>query len=342
MCVGIGLIISTILRESFQWEYFLPNALFGILIGYPLFVGNGWVSVSISNYFPWTQKPMKTMILSWIGTVTYSFVWLVFINWALMSYWNSRLYTVSQVFQYAYFPLIIEMLVVIIISQIYFLRHFFQSWRKLLVGKEAMKQQALLQQFETLKSQVNPHFLFNSLNVLTSLVETDHTKAVTFIRRLSDVYRYVLDSRDKDIVDIATEMKFVESWLYLARMRFGDALQTSINIRGVDFGVLPLAIQMLVENAIKHNVISATRPLHIHIYDDEDALIISNNLQIKSGPSDGSNLGLANITERFRIVCGKEPEVLNLNNEFTVRLPKIPLNLKTDAKTHSNNEYFSS
>jgi LytS/YehU family sensor histidine kinase len=170
---------------------------------------------------------------------------------------------------------------------------------------------------------VSPHFLFNSLNALTNLVYEDQEKAVKFIKQLSEVYRYVLDTRDKEVVSLTEELKFLESYLFLQRIRFGNKLRVTIDLSG-DPMLAPLALQMLIENAIKHNIISEADPLNIRIFSEDGYLTVENNLQKKSVLGErSSGVGLDNIRKRYEFLTDREVKVLETPVSFVVKLPLL-------------------
>jgi LytS/YehU family sensor histidine kinase len=190
-----------------------------------------------------------------------------------------------------------------------------------------LQEENIISQFETLKSQVNPHFLFNSLNVLSSLIFIDQEKAARFVRQLSRVYRYVLDHKDLDTISLKEELPFIESYIYLLKTRFDQNLQVEIDIPQPmqHYKVAPMVIQLLVENAIKHNVISRGRPLKVTLStrEQEGYLTIQNNLQLKSSTERSSQIGLANIRKRYDYLSGKKIEVNNDHEYFTVKIPLL-------------------
>jgi LytS/YehU family sensor histidine kinase len=203
---------------------------------------------------------------------------------------------------------------------------FLQSWRQAEINAEKLKAAHISSQFETLKNQVNPHFLFNSLNVLTNLVYDDQDTAAKFIKQLSQVYRYVLESKDRNLVSLKIELEFVDSFIFLQKMRFGESLHVSINVPE-DMRmhlVPPLAIQMLLENAIKHNIVSKNNPLNIDLYIEKNVLVVKNNLQRKNIiPEESSGIGLKNIAERYNYLTNLEVKVLEQDGLYMVKLPLI-------------------
>jgi sensor histidine kinase YesM len=181
-------------------------------------------------------------------------------------------------------------------------------------------------QFETLRTQVNPHFLFNSLNTLSGLVYHDRDKAATFIRHMSDVYRYVLENRNHETISLRQEIEFIRAFVYLYELRFDKKLSVEINIQpsALKKLVAPMTLQLLIENAVKHNVVSARNPLKIRLYDqDESRLIVSNNLQPKPDRNHSTAVGLKNIVSRYAFLS-KQPVVINkTETDFMVSLPLI-------------------
>jgi len=199
------------------------------------------------------------------------------------------------------------------------------NWIKSIEKNEELKRENLLAKYEALKNQVNPHFLFNSLNTLSGIVEQKPDLATDYIKKLSDIYRYVLEQSDKEIVSIHDEMKFVEDYIFLSKMRFGKGLIfNSRLIKNQNFQVAPLGIQMLVENAIKHNIISDDMPLKIEMESENGFIIVENNLQKKNTINPGKEpLGLENIKKRYSYLSNVPVEIIESESEFVVKLPII-------------------
>ncbi len=189
-----------------------------------------------------------------------------------------------------------------------------------------LQKENLQSQFEVLKQQVNPHFLFNSLNVLTSLIKADPDLAETFTEKLSKVYRYVLENKEKDLVSLSTEMDFLNAYLFLINIRFSGKiiLEIDIDSKYAEYRVLPIAVQMLIENAIKHNTYSKTNPLLINIYTDENGnLIVCNNLKARETIMASTGVGLENITRRYALITDHTPVFAKTETHFIARLPLL-------------------
>ena len=198
--------------------------------------------------------------------------------------------------------------------------------------------------FETLKNQIDPHFLFNSLNVLSSLIEENPENAQRFTTALSKVYRYVLEQKDKDLVPIEEELAFAKTYMNLLQMRFENSLTFEISIENIDAEakVVPLSLQLLLENAVKHNIISEQKPLHIKIYIENDALVIQNNFQKKAVLQDGQGVGIQNIISRYEIITERKVSIEQNENTFTVKLPILTkqITIMENSNYDEENAYY--
>lgn len=184
-------------------------------------------------------------------------------------------------------------------------------------------------QLQSIRSQINPHFLFNNLNVLSSLVLKDKEAANSFIEAFSKVYHYILRNQDKELIELQKEIDFLQPYVYLLQQRFPQSveLKTEIDERWKHTYVVPVALQMLVENAIKHNVLSTSKPLEIKIKaNGTNSIEITNNLQPKKTKEPSSNIGLSNINQRYELITGKQITVSSTDHEFKVALPLIEIN----------------
>ena len=175
-----------------------------------------------------------------------------------------------------------------------------------------------------LKQQINPHFLFNSLNVLTSLIKLEPDLAEKFTEHLSKVYRYVLENKDNDLVNLQTELDFLDAYIFLLNIRFMDKIEVKVNIQEEkkNLLILPLALQLLIENAIKHNSMSKKNPLKIEIFiDNENKLNVVNNLQERESHMASTGVGLKNIEHRYKLLEMEPPQFLKTETMFIARIP---------------------
>lgn len=209
--------------------------------------------------------------------------------------------------------------------------YFFGKWENSLYESERLKKESLISQFELLKNQVSPHFLFNSLNALITLVPEDPGLAVIFIQRLSNVYRHVLNHNEKETISLSEELDILKDYIFLNQMRFGDNLIIEYDLLPGDeqTRVIPFTLQMLVENAIKHNIISKRKPLTIAISQKKDHIVVLNNLQKRTSGVESTKTGLQNIINRYRLLTNRVVEIVSTNTTFSVSLPLFMDNLWT-------------
>lgn len=218
---------------------------------------------------------------------------------------------------------IIGMLSTLIGTGVYLAMSFFHHWKTKSLEAEQYKVAAAQAQIEALKAQLDPHFMFNSLNTLTELVEINSSKSLDFLKSFGQVYRYVLQTREHESVTVQEELDFADSYLFLLKTRFGEALQVEKNVAESDLNkhLPPMTLQLLLENAVKHNVLTASKPLRVRLVSDGQWLTVQNNLQLKSSKPYSSGIGLKNITERVLRLTQKEPVIENDNGVFTVKIP---------------------
>jgi LytS/YehU family sensor histidine kinase len=212
-----------------------------------------------------------------------------------------------------------------LINTIYESFYLFLRLTETAVETERYKKENAEAQYRNLTSRLNPHFLFNSLNTLTTVVEEDPEKAVKYIRELSIVYRYVLNSQKLTWADLTAEWKFTQSYIMLLKMRFEDNLKIELDIceHYNNYHILAMTLQLLIENAVKHNEISNSHPLFIRIFCENDNLVVSNNKQQRKIMPSTTKVGLHNISERYNFLVNKEVIIEDRIDSFTVRIPLI-------------------
>lgn len=203
---------------------------------------------------------------------------------------------------------------------------YMNKLKKTQIEAEQLKKISIEAQFEALRSQINPHFLFNCFNVLSTLVYKDADMSAKFIAQLSHVYRYLLYNQEKKVVLLKEELAFLDSYLFLLKIRFGENMSVENQIREEDGEkrfIAPAVLQMLIENAIKHNIVSKKNPLSIRIFTENEWLGVSNNLQEKEVKEFSTQVGLKNISSRYRFLSNEEVKIERTPHEFTVRIPLV-------------------
>lgn len=213
----------------------------------------------------------------------------------------------------------------IMIIAIYESIFFSTQLRRSIQETEQLKRESLKAQLDALRTQVNPHFLFNNLNTLVSLIPENPKHATDFVQQLSKVYRHILEVKDEKSILLKDELNVLKAYAFLLQTRFGDHLTVNINVpeEKLDKKIVPLSLQLLMENAIKHNIVSGDKPLHINIFSENGSLVVNNNLQMKNQISESTGIGLDNIKNRYKLLGDKTVKVTETQTNFTVSIPLI-------------------
>lgn len=297
-----------------------PDLVFTGVLWVVLWKGNEWLAIYPDRYISWREFPTRRLLigicLHIVYTLLASFAVEQLANLILNGEFRWRSF--DEILSYNLTAVIIA----IIISLFLTARTFVYFWRDLAIEHEQLKAESMASRFASLKAQMNPHFLFNSLNVLSGLVYKDPDLSAQFIRKLAEVYRYVLDRQDKEVVSIEEELEFINSIIFLQRIRFGEHLKINITIHpNSSYKIAPMALQMLVENAIKHNVISADQPLNVEIGQNGHHFFVKNSLQKKQVMSGSLGIGLNNIKKRYEFLTDRPVIIDQQEDAFIVKLP---------------------
>ena len=300
------------------WGYFTS-----VIITILVWEGNLRLDRVMDLRFPWHKNPAKRLLLHLPASLVFSSI-TIYISMYFFDLYVCKI-PGEKSGQFVVFAIVIGTLVSIILLAVEIGAQFFRKWKRSLVEVEKYKAQSLQAQLQNLKDQINPHFMFNNLSVLSSLVYKDQDKAVDFINQLSKVYRYLLDSHNCEMVRLEEELSFVRSYTYLLQIRFDRNLSVNFDISESSKHLLlpPMALQILVENAIKHNEVSEQLPLRIQIRSSDSTLEVSNNLQLRSSGENGSKNGLKNIRGRYTFFTTREIEIQETTAAFTVRIPLL-------------------
>ncbi|MBC7933835.1 MAG: histidine kinase [Rhizobacter sp.] len=207
--------------------------------------------------------------------------------------------------------------------------YYFNEYKTKWIETEELKRITAQAELQLVKSQINPHFLFNNLNVLSTLVLQSNLEANKFIEAFSTVYRYILSTNDKELVEIETELNYIQPYIFLLEKRFSEGLSIKINIPEACRSkyIIPASLQMLIENAIKHNIVSRSKPLNIDVHvNGQDNIVVSNNLQCRESVERSGQVGLSNIKKRYMLVSNREVIIEQNDSAFIVELPLLTLN----------------
>ncbi len=326
--IAIALLLSTLVTYAFSGNKLLSEIgvnykyiLFGFCNAMAVWKGNQLISRLGERFFPWDKNPKLTFFINSTTSVVYTGVaiYLVYRIY-LEAVFNINIMAHSRGWIW---QMVIVYLVSLLITISFYLANFFQGWREAVVNEEKLKKEAIQLRYDALKSQVNPHFLFNSLSVLSALIETDTAKASQFIQKFSQIYRYVLDQRDQELVPLAEELNFVNSYIHLHRIRHGQNLKIAMDIGDQSGYIVPLSLQTVLENCFKHNTISEAHPLTIELRREKDDLVIRNNLQKRRTIQDSNGIGLETMQKRYSYLTQRPLTIHDDGESFTVRVPVI-------------------
>ncbi|HLO90994.1 MAG TPA: histidine kinase [Lentimicrobium sp.] len=308
-----------------SFEHLVVRILFGtsltIIGGLIIAVANLFVIKYLNVNFAWNTKPVTRVLIQFILSVLIATTGtsIITIISHLISPYHQGL--AALLWLNGLITSVINLIIMAILEALI----FFNESNQAKVKAETLEKELFHIRFEVLKNQINPHFMFNSLNVLSGLIEKDADKAQQFIDEFAHIYRYVLETIEKHVVSLADELGFVRSYIFLQQIRYGDAIRLSVNVPA---GVLnnylpPLSLQLVLENAIKHNVVSTGQPLIIDIFMEENRLVVVNNIQVKVSSGKSTGLGQKNLTKRYLMISDEVPEFSVRNNSYIVKLPLI-------------------
>jgi hypothetical protein len=300
------------LRGIYQRSESIAMAVLGLNL---LSEGNVLINRILDQKLPWYFHLRKRVAMQ----LTASFIWLMIIT-TMFAILTPR--PVSKDFTFAF---IFGNFFIIIFNSVLFLRSFAYNWRQSLIENEQLQKAKLHADYLALQNQLNPHFLFNSFSVLISEINYDPASAIEFARKMSDVYRYVLQQRENTTVSLKEELEFVNDFMFLHQIRMGQSLllKTDINLQHKNLQLPPMTLQVLIENAIKHNRATEKMPLQISIHsNDDNTLTVKNNLAPKSAPF-STGTGLRNITQRYKLLTREPVLIQHSEKDFAVTIPLL-------------------
>ena len=291
------------------------------LFTFTLWEGNRAIVMKLRQRYPRSEQTARRLLVQMTFCVIFTVGATLFIV-AAFTFIDVPICPTDE-----WFSMILANLVpMVMVVSIYEGAYFFEEWVKNLQRSETLAKENLRSQFEALKNQLDPHFLFNSMNTLAALIDERNEPAQKYLEQLSDVYRYVLVSKQKETVPLHEELAFVESYIYLNKTRFRDNLvvNNELPASAMQQLVPPLSLQLLVENAIKHNVVSKDRPLTLRLSMDAHGYItVENNVQKKNILEQSTKTGLQNMINRYALLTSKRVEVLQTAELFSVKIPTL-------------------
>jgi two-component system, LytTR family, sensor kinase len=303
------------------WDKYFTTMMITIVI----WLGNRYIMIYSRKKYPIFDKVRRRIIFQ----SAVMFIFTVTAN-TVMGIFTKNIFADEHAAFFSQADLIIHsnsaaLFCTIMIIAIYESIYFMHQLRHSVEETENLKRENLSAQLNALRTQVNPHFLFNNLNTLASLIPECPEHAVDFVQQLSKVYRHILEVKEEKSILLSKEMEVLEAYYFLLKTRFGNNIELKINIpcEKLDKNIVPLSLQLLMENAIKHNIVSESRPLHINIFTENGSLVMDNNLQLKKQISESTGIGLDNIRNRYKLISEKPVKVTESETNFTVSIPLI-------------------
>jgi two-component system, LytTR family, sensor kinase len=318
------IILSVSYRNHSMFRHF-PDYLVFILFSVILFHILQGIDSKLDKKYNWDKLPRQRF---WLQLLIHLMVAMIIILPAKY-YFSHLLYRpVFYVIKFEIIGFLILIFVIFSFNLVELAYYLIQKWRFSLAELERFKKENAESRFETLMNQVNPHFLFNSLNTLSSLVYENQDTAAKYIRELSKVYRYVLENKENELVLLKDDLEFVKSYVYLFELRFANMISFDFDIseNSQQKLIAPMTIQLLIENAVKHNIISKKKNFTVKIFTENDFLVVSNKLQKKTEKPDSTGMGLQNIKSRYAYLCDKDVLIHETAEEFIVKIPLIQSN----------------
>jgi len=349
--LGLGVIIFIVLYliavaggRPLGWNDDIPRQfLFVMLYTIMLHLGNMTVFIVMDRIFNNSGLSVKRLLAGFVSSSVISLVIVFFLRIfediiiegkSFIAFFRDE--DISNYY--------IAMIITIVITFSLHLFHFYKKFQENRVKQQKIIAGTASAKFETLKNQIDPHFLFNSLNVLSSLIEENPDSAQKFTTSLSKVYRYVLEQKDKELVSIDEELAFAKTYMNLLKMRFENSVfyELPLTISSPDARVVPLSLQLLLENTVKHNVVSQERPLHIRIYEEGGYLVVQNDFQKKEVLQDRKGVGLQNIISRYAIITARQVQIEQTEKHFTVKLPVLTkqVNIMEPVYNEKDTSYY--
>jgi hypothetical protein len=322
--VGGGLVAYVVRWSSGQFPEELNQVLFFVSI---IFIGLTWeciryLNILFDRYYPFARSVPRRIFMQVAAGLAFALL-VRFVIYEYLEPFLPESIRLDPMFLAATW--VLYALASSFINLIFIMRHFFDRWKESLVTAERLEKEKAHVQFDNLKNQLNPHFLFNALTSLNSLIFDNQELASRFLQHLSKVYRYVLQHKDRNIVPLNTELDFIQNYVFLLETRFEKqvGIRFTIGDDAREKAIVPVTLQILIENAIKHNVVDKDMPLYIEIKTNNDYLVVSNNLQVRKRVETSNRQGLERLRSLYRFLTEKPVIVAQTDTQFAVSVPLI-------------------
>ena len=305
----------------FTWDKYVTI----FLVTTVLWIGDRWIMIRTRGKYPLFKDVRKRLVLQSVSMFLFTVIGNNLLGWLM----DDIIFKGQSISHFQADVMISSnsaaIFCTIMIIAIYESIYFMNELRKSVEEKETLKRESLNAQLSALKTQVNPHFLFNNLNTLCSIIPDNPQQAVDFVQQMSKVYRHILEVQDEKSIPLKEELDVLKAYGFLLKTRFGNNLDIDIDVpdEKLQQRIVPFSLQLLMENAIKHNIVSSEKPLKISVFSENGNLVISNNLQVKNQLIESTGIGLENIRNRYKLLGDKTVKVSESNGTFTVSIPLI-------------------
>ena len=347
--IGIAIFVVLNLIRAFNGSFSLDERLgvmflYTILYSFALHLSNTFLFITLDRIFINERFSKKRIFIGFVSSFFLSLFVIFLLRLFIITIIENKplsVFIANESVDDYFVASIFTFIILLIVHFIYLYKGYQENKvkeQKIIAGTANAK-------FESLKNQIDPHFLFNSLNVLSSLIEENPENAQRFTTSLSKIYRYVLEQKDKELVSVEEELAFAKTYMNLLKMRFENSLfyELPTTVLNPEAKVVPLSLQLLLENTVKHNVVSEPRPLHIRIFMEGDYLAIQNDYQKKEVLQERKGVGLQNIINRYGIITNRKVLIEQNEQTFTVKIPVLTKQIsimETTLNYNENTAYF--
>ncbi len=317
-------VISVVINGNFTLQGVLLGFLFSSLYGFGLGFGSGVISSICGYKFDWVSETRKAALVTFTVLFIYTSVVTFAINYFTVVVISNK--PLLKLLDNGYlWTMVLTVFMTLGICSFFFAKSFMETWKESIQKEEKLKAENIEAKYDALRNQTDPHFFFNSLNVLSSLVDEDTDMAQKFISELAKLYRYVLQMRNKELAMVSEEISFVKEYVFLQSMRFENSVECRIgDLADVNDSKIPtLALQLLLENVFKHNVISESNKMIINIFHDKGMLIIKNTKRSKPSIVKSNGVGVENLKARYTFFTDNLVEIFDNDEFYEIRLPLI-------------------
>jgi sensor histidine kinase YesM len=341
--IGTALFFFLFFTDEKTLHNFILSFAISALYSFFLGIGNGLLNDFLNKKIPWSEATTKRAVISIVSILVANFILVYLCNYINFVIFQKAA-TPAEFFSGKYnFMNWFMVNIALLISAFLHAKGFMEELKK--TSKKEVVEQKLIAtsanaQFESLKNQLDPHFLFNSLNVLSSLIDENPKQAQKFTASMSKIYRYVLEQKDKELVTVEDEIEFAKTYCDLLKTRFEDSVDFIFEVNKEDYRryVVPLSLQLLLENCIKHNFATSSKPLIIKIFSENDILCIENNLQEREQMKESAGIGLANIVQRYSLLTKRNVFIEKSEDYFKVKLPVLSVKPNTFSTKIDNKD----